>query len=210
MKLLTLAFVATLLPVVAASCTSSTGSSTATHCASAADCGHGNGPSQPPPYKWTCKGGGVCSPCTTDADCAAVDPLGALCLVDPHADVPNTCVECRADADCAALGAAGKIVTSSTHCENGSCGPCATDADCPGGHATCRHSGGATECRECVVDAECKDPAFPFCVGVGGALGVSYCGACRDYKGSADCTDPARPHCAPGAVFPFRVVCQAS
>ena len=205
MKLLTLALVATLLPVLAASCKSTT---SATECTTAADCGHGNGPSQPPPYKWSCKSGGVCSQCTADADCAAVDRYAPFCVIDAREDAPNTCAQCRADADCVALGGAGTIVGSSTHCANGSCGPCATDADCPGGHATCFHRGGASECRECVVDADCKDPAFPFCAPTGDT-GISYCGECRDYKLGADCKDPAKPRCKQGAVFPFRVVCQA-
>jgi hypothetical protein len=205
MRFLPLGFVAAFVPVFIASCKST---KSVAECTTAADCGHGSGSSQPPPYKWTCKSGGVCSECTVDADCAAVDPRAALCILDPHEDAPNTCAECRVDADCAALGVAGKIMGSSTHCENGSCGPCAVDADCPGGHAVCVHSGGASQCRECVVDSDCKDAAFPFCTPVGGAYGVSYCGECRNYDGDADCKDPAKPRCAQETAFPYRVVCQ--
>src|SRR5262249_51816457 len=42
----------------------------------------GSGHGQPPPYKWTCKSGGVCSQCASDADCAAVDVHAPKCVVD--------------------------------------------------------------------------------------------------------------------------------
>jgi hypothetical protein len=84
-------------------------------------------------------------PCTSDADCKALDAGLDICLT-----TTKQCVECTKDADCAAVSSTKKycLVASNT------CVSCKTNAHCASNTFT-KTCVPAKGCVECVKDADC-------------------------------------------------------
>ncbi|MCK9521700.1 MAG: hypothetical protein M0R76_01490 [Proteobacteria bacterium] len=122
---------------------------------------------------------GTCTGCGDDGDCG--DPLYPFCgsdsrckecVSDTHCggDTPHcvneTCQQCLVHADC--------TDPTKPSCNNGTCGTCFDNSDCPSNHPICE----AGTCTGCASDIDC-DGDTPFC-----NTGTHRCQECSS---SADC-----------------------
>lgn len=139
--------------------------------------------------------------CTSNADCAACDPLHQVC--DP---LTSQCVACTAS-DTSACDATDQ-------CVDNDCTPkcqtvCVTDADCSAcgapGHGTHACNGG--QCTECSETYAC--PAGMVCTPAGTCVakcGQDGAGSCYDDADCASCADGAtqcqKPLDGPGQCSP--------
>lgn len=139
--------------------------------------------------------------CTTDAQCAALDPdkpachqeyhLCSECFTDAHCKLPgknacfiNTC-GCKDDAACVGSPRGGRCDPIWLECG------CKTKDDCAGG-ALCV----AGTCSACASDKDCAaTPARPYCVS---EQGTSLCIECRK---DTDCKSEDKPFCNQGTCL---------
>ena len=150
----------------------------------------------------------LCVPCSSDVQCAAIDPAKGICAPsgacvagctddsDCSGDTPvcntgtNVCEACSGNAQCVGIDADTPICDPS-----GSCDACVSNAQCAGIDADTPICDPSGSCDACASNAQCLaiDANAPVC-------GTS--GSCDPCSSNLECAtiDPGTPFCSAGGA----------